>query len=330
MAFETLLGQPTARATLERALSSGRVHHAYRFEGPPGVGKATAALLLARALVCPNDPLGCGSCSSCKRATTLSPEAPHVPGHPDVLFVGRGIYPESVIGKSELTGISVEQVRRIVLARMGYAPHEGKALVVIVHDADELTVAAANGLLKTLEEPPESTHFILLTSRPGQLLDTIRSRTLSVRFGPLPESAVATLLAQRGLPTELAAHARGSMEQARVLTEDGAHTALEAFVAAAEQAIVSRELDAAISFAAERPEHRDELLAFLHHLASSWALRGRAAPSEDGELFATRYAEVERAITEIERNGSPALVLETLITRLRRLPKSHAPALAQQ
>ena len=85
MAFDTILDQAPALQILERALTSGRVHHAYRFEGPNGVGKERLALAFAQALVCTEPgPFACGSCSACHRAVTFSREEPEVPLHPDV------------------------------------------------------------------------------------------------------------------------------------------------------------------------------------------------------------------------------------------------------
>ncbi len=322
MALDQLLGQPAARRTLQRALEKDRVHHAYRFEGPPGVGKTTAAMLLAQALVCENGRRGCGQCSACKRAITLSPDAPEVPQHPDVLFVGRGLYPESVLGKAEATGISVEQIRRIVLGRLGFRPHEGRALVVVIFDADELTHAAESALLKTLEEPPADTYFILMSSRPGKLLDTIRSRTLAVRFAPLPETVVRQLLEREGLSPELAVLAQGSLTRARALGQPETQDSLADFVRGADAAVQAPHSDGALEFAAARPEGRDAVLLHLGHLASSCALEGRAAEPHEAPLWAEHFFEVSRAASEIERNGSAALVLEALILRLRKLPRA--------
>src|SRR5262249_38301472 len=155
-----------------------------------------AAFALAQALVCEKGT-GCGSCSACRRAVTLSADEPRVPQHPDVVLLGKGLY-RGLLSGGEAMGIGVEQVRRIVLTRVGFPPHEGRALVFIVRDAEEITQQAANALLKTLEEPHQRTHFVLLTSRPSRLLDTIRSRCLPVRFAPLPDAVVGTLLERRG------------------------------------------------------------------------------------------------------------------------------------
>lgn len=319
MSFAGLLGQPVARHIFETALQNKTVHHAYRFEGPAGVGKTTAALLLAQALVCPVDPLGCEQCSACGRAVKLSPEAPEVPQHPDVLFVGRGIYPKELIGASEATGISVEQVRRIIMGRVGYPPHEGQALVIIIFDADELTGTAANALLKTLEEPPPNTYFILLTSRPARLLDTIRSRTLAIRFAPLPSTVLEDLLEKEGLPRKLSAVAQGSLQRARLFADPEILQVQEEFAQAAEKAIQAPHPAAALEFAEQRSEGRQELLTSLRFLGTHFAEQGRQGSTSEAALAAHRYSEVERAALEVERNGSPALVLESLILRLRQL-----------
>ena len=105
-------------------------------------------------LVCAGgDPLGCGRCDACRRAVTFSEERPASPIHPDVTIIEKGFYPPETIGRSrpELQEISVDQVRTIVLAHAAYAPHEGRARVFIVRRAEELSVSAANALLKTLE-----------------------------------------------------------------------------------------------------------------------------------------------------------------------------------
>lgn len=316
MGFSSILGQATPLLTLERALADERVHHAYRFEGPDGVGKESTALRLAQALVCPDAPLGCETCSACRRVLHFSETPPQVPAHPDVLVVERGLYPAALIGTSEATGISVDQIRSIVQPRVGMPPHEARHLVIIIRRADELTVAAANALLKTLEEPPRHVHFILLTSRPGRLLDTIRSRTLALRFGPLDHATLGQLFAREGLPEAVLTHCAGSMTRARALAEPEQRGRREEFLGAADEALAAPHPAAAIAFADQRPEGRDELQALLTHLGIEYAERARTS-GQDMALWARRHAEVQRARAEAERNVSPALVLESLMLRLR-------------
>jgi DNA polymerase-3 subunit delta' len=244
-----------------------------------------------------------------------------VPVHPDVVLVERGLYSSSVIGASETTSVSVEQVRRVV-RRSGLGPHEGRALVFIVRNAEELTVQAANALLKTLEEPLPRTHFVLLTSRPSRLLDTVRSRTLAVRFGPLPDSIIARILEKHGLSPKAAALAQGSASLAIELASPENLHKLEDFSQAAFSAIRSDDLVAAVHFAENRPSDRDELTQRLGFFAQDLAGKARGfaetAPVEAGR-FAERHEIVLTAIKEVESNAQPALVLEAMIARLRQL-----------
>jgi DNA polymerase III subunit delta' len=321
--FDTIEAQDPAVETLKRALQSGRVHHAYRFEGPDGVGKEKAAFALAQALVCEAPtPLACGACSACRRAVSFTSEEPHLPLHPDVVLVQRGLYPASVLGSAgEATGISVEQIRRVVLTRAAYRSHEAHALVFIVRDADELTPSAANALLKTLEEPADRTHFVLLTSRPNRLLDTIRSRTMPVRFGPLPDAVVAKILESKGLSPAHAALAQGSASLALELADAEGMGQREQFLENALEAIDAPDLATAIRLADAKTLDRQGLRALLGFFAQSLATQARqllpGAP-ESAERLAFRYDAVLQAIGDLEKNGQPVLVLEAMVTRLRR------------
>ncbi len=276
-------------------------------------------MALAQALVCEvGGPRACGTCSACQRALRISEEEPRVPAHPDVILVQRGLY-RGRISANEATGISIEQVRRIVLERVGYRPHEGRARVFIVRDADELTVSAANALLKTLEEPGPNTYFVLLTSRPNRLLDTIRSRTLPVRFSPLSDELVARLLQEKGLDPRVASVAQGSMAQALELASEDAVKERDDFVASAQAAISARDLAPAIKFA-EAKRERDALRGLLAYFAQSLAIAGRqqvTAKIAEAERSAERHRVVLSAMQDVERNVSPALALEAMISRLR-------------
>jgi DNA polymerase-3 subunit delta' len=321
MPFSDILGQEAALQTLYRALDTGHVHHAYRFEGPDGVGKEMAAFSLAQALVCERAGVrACGECSACLRALKISDEEPRVPAHPDVVLIERGLY-RGRISANEATGISIEQIRRIVLERAGYRPHEGRALVFIVRAAEELTVSAANALLKTLEEPGPSTHFVLLTSRPNRLLDTIRSRTLPVRFSPLSDVLVSTILERKGLDPKVAPLAQGSIALALELASEEAIKEREDFVAGVHAAINARDLAPAVKFAEARRE-RDSLRHLLSYFAQTLALTGRervASAVGEAEQCAQRHTVVLAAMRDVERNVSPALVVESMVYRLRQL-----------
>jgi DNA polymerase-3 subunit delta' len=325
--FGHVRAQATAVDTLTLALRSGRVHHAYRFEGPEGVGKELAAFALARALVCTGgDPLGCGRCSACTRALTLAEGDPPTPKHPDLRLVQRGLYTKEQIGhvREEVAEISVQQVRSIVLAHASFPPHEGRAKVFLVRAADELSTGAANAMLKTLEEPRQGTHFILLTSRPNRLLDTIRSRTLPIRFGPLPDDVVRDVLVAAGVPAErhdLAIElAAGSASAAIELADADRSASRDAFVARVYAALEGRDLGPAVALAEDRERDKRELRADLRALAAALAREAREAITRapaSAARAALRYHEVLRALVDIERNAGEQLLLVSMIARMR-------------
>jgi len=325
--FTQIQGQDAALATLRAALARGRVHHAYRFEGPDGTGKEMAAFALAQALVCSGeDPYGCGKCDACRRAVTFSEDKPHAPLHPDVAIVERAFYPPETIGRSrqEVTEISVDQIRTIVLAHAAYPPHEGRARVFIVRRAEEMSVSAANAILKTLEEPRQGTHFILLTARPDRLLNTIRSRTLPVRFGPLPDAIVRGVLAVRGVPEarqEMAVElAAGSASLALELCDEERSASRDAFVKGVMGAVEARDLGPAVALSEGGEKDKAALKEDLRALAAVLARRARREAERAPKaalMAAKRYDAVAKAVVSLERNASPQLTMIALIQEMR-------------
>lgn len=194
--LDDLVGQERPVATLRRAIETGRLHHGLLFQGPEGVGKATAARALAAELI-----LG-------RRPGPDDPDAARIVGggDPDFLLVGREArknLPEARrINPAEedlSREITIEQVRKLCsLAAM--APRSGRRRVLAIDPADAMNRAAQNALLKTLEEPPGSAVLILVASRPHLLLPTVRSRCFQLRFGPLRSAELAELLERRGVP----------------------------------------------------------------------------------------------------------------------------------
>lgn len=327
MLFDSIVGQPVAVGCLRQALEMGRVHHAMRFEGPDGVGKEMAAMAVAQALVCTSDnPLGCGVCSACERAVTLCDTPPHVPLHPDVILLQRGLYPPEVIGhtRGELKELSVDQVRRVVLERMAFGPHEGKARVFIIRAAEELSVSAANALLKILEEPGKNTYFILLVTRPAKLLSTIRSRTLRIRFAPLQDDLLADILMQHDVSQEQAQSvlglSQGSVSAALTLIDEEASELRDAFVRQATQALASPDAGEVLAFAEKHGQNKALVRPHLEALAVYFADCARSAAVQQhpgASTLAQRFQYVLEAIRQLDANASATLLLESLMLRLR-------------
>lgn len=190
MSLQSVKGQDQAIAALTAALGRGHVHHAWLFQGPEGVGKELAAIGLAQALICPEQPnVGCGVCPSCRRVDKRN--------HPDVTvvmpedeLVKRGLAGRSDFDHTPSRDIRIEQVRQLQ-ERLAFRALEAKAKVAVLVSAHAMNPPAQNALLKTLEEPPKGTVLVLVSSAPDKLLPTIRSRCAKATFGPLPVAFLA-------------------------------------------------------------------------------------------------------------------------------------------
>ncbi len=191
--FSELTGNTRVKDALKRMITSGRLPGALLFAGEEGVGKKRFALEVARALNCrtPSDGEACGVCSACVRIAKLNyPEREDADewtqiiwtDHPDVGLV---VAPKRVL--------RVEQMRQIE-KEANFRPFEGKARMFLIDEADKLNDASANALLKVLEEPPRTSHLILITARPAMLLPTILSRCQMIRFAPLTPNEIESHL----------------------------------------------------------------------------------------------------------------------------------------
>ncbi|MGH7334362.1 MAG: DNA polymerase III subunit gamma/tau [Candidatus Rokuibacteriota bacterium] len=184
--FEAVVGQDAITRTLKNALVSGRIAHAYLFAGPRGIGKTTTARLLARALLClaRTGAEPCGSCSACRDVSV------------DVI---------------EIDGASnrgIEEIRTL-RENVKYAPSRGRYKVYIIDEVHQLTEAAFNALLKTLEEPPPHVVFVLATTDPRDIPATVLSRVQRFDFRPIaPDMLTQTLeriLTEEQIPFDPAA-----------------------------------------------------------------------------------------------------------------------------
>lgn len=255
MRLKDIYGQAMAKEQLRRSLARQQVSHAYLFAGPPGVGKKTAALAWAQALNClaPVDDDACDACLTCLRIRNRN--------YPDVFWIEAG-------GES----VKIEQVREI-RQRALHPPYEGRYLVIILPQAENLTLEAANALLKLLEEPAPRTVFVLVSDRPQSLLPTVRSRCQAVNFYPLPRSQVASFLRDRGVAAQeaewLASLAGGSLARALALLAEGTgrQRLLELWSAIWQRPRLVR-LDLAAELAAQEGE--TVLGAFLDWLRDAW------------------------------------------------------------
>ena len=323
--LDEVRAQHTALDTLRRSLASGRLHHALLFDGPSGVGKTLTAFGFAQALVCerrsPDKTDACGACSACGRAVPRGEK--HLSVHPDVIVIARGAYEPAAIGRrtQESQDISIDQIRTLVLARAAFPPHEGRARVYVIRDADELSTPAANALLKTLEEPTRGTYFILVTAKSGTLLSTIRSRAQRIRFGFLPDDVVAHVATSKGIDAELATRlaplAGGTVDALLRLADATTAAGLETFVARALEAIDAQHVGPALELAAEAKQAKGAIEGNLEALAARFAYEGRRL-GPGAMQAAARHQLASKAISDLARNASAQLTVEAMLLKMRR------------
>ena len=207
--FESMVGQKHIVSTLQNALTDGRMAHAYLFTGPRGTGKTTTARLLAKALMCEAGGGAAtahpdGTCEQCQE-------------------IARGTHPD-VYELDAASRTGVDNVRDEIINRVAFAPTQGRYKVYVIDEVHMLTTAAFNALLKTLEEPPAHVVFVLCTTDPQKIPETVLSRCQRLEFHRISDADIAERLefvcASEGFEYDsealalVARHARGGLRDA--------------------------------------------------------------------------------------------------------------------
>ena len=342
MPFRDILGHEHVLGLLSQAAERGTLPQSLIFAGPAGVGKHMAAVALAQLLNC-QSPIqatdvgrvfrpgadACGKCPPCKRIARRV--------HPDVLFVEPG----------DTGNIKIEQLREVIDAA-GYRPFEGRRRVVIIDQAEQMMATGQDAILKTLEEPPAASVFILVTSFPATLLPTVRSRCQRLRFGRLAPGDVAAVLKASHDYSDADAHARASLSDGSIgrALEEGSESFVDARTAAFEllqRAAMSSAPAARIQGAMNLPgagrgkADRDALGQALQALSSILRDLGALQSSADERSLAntdlksklhallrsydrdrvlSAFAAVDRALDALGRNASPKIVADWLALQL--------------
>ena len=339
MPFREISGHRRLVTLLSRAIAQETMPQSLLFAGPRGVGKRRTAVAVAQTINCqatletpslPRD--ACGECASCRR-------------------IGRGVHPDVLIVEpGDLGSIKIEQVRDVV-DRAGYRPFEGRRRAVIIDEADALVDAAQNALLKTLEEPPQASIFILVSAMPDALLPTVLSRCQRLRFGELSPAEITDALMRVHDYDEAAARAAavdadGSIGRALSALSEDVTEAREMAHRVLEQAVRQADPGRRIDLAREvtpagggktTGAERERLAACLRALASLLrdiglvGAQGEAAVlanadlapqlralarSYDSDRTVRAYASVDEALVALERNVSPKIVADWLVLQL--------------
>ena len=273
--FEDVVGQEHIERTIKNAIATDKVSHAYLFTGPRGTGKTTTARLLAKALLCEKGPTAepDGTCDQCMQIAEGS--------HPDVYE----------LDAASRTG--VENVREEIIGRVNYAPTRGRYKVYIIDEVHMLSTAAFNALLKTLEEPPGHVVFIMCTTDPHKVLETIQSRCQRFDFRRISNEEIVSRLGaicmEEGIEFEgdalelVAQRAEGGMRDALTsleqlitfgegkVTREAAERMLGALdstdLAEIVRFIGARDVAACFRWTADYMETGADLAQFVHDLA---------------------------------------------------------------
>jgi DNA polymerase-3 subunit delta' len=337
MPLRDVIGHTRLVGLLARAVARDTLPPALLLAGPAGVGKRRVAVAVASAINCLDPVTGgalerdaCGKCAACTR-------------------IERGVHPDVVLLEPGDTGtIKIEAVRDVI-DRAGFRPFEGRRRVVVIDEADALVSQAQNALLKTLEEPPSASSFMLVSSLPDALLATVRSRCPRLRFGPLPVADVAAALVrdhgfEAGEARAAADAANGSIGGALAAQGADLVEARDAAAALLRQMArggdTARRLDSAKGLAPQKgssASDRDQLGACLRALSSLLRDLGVLAArvdtgalanadmageletmsrSYDADRSLRAYAAVDHALAALERNASPKIVADWLVLEL--------------
>jgi len=336
MPFARVAGHQRLLALLARAIARGTLPPSLLFAGASGIGKRRVAVAVAQALNClaPQTSAlfeidACGECASCRR-------------------IVRGVHGDVIVLEPGDTGtIKIDPVRDVI-DRANYRPFEGRRRVVIVNEADALVDAAQNALLKTLEEPPQASVFVLVSSMPDVLLPTVRSRCRPLRFGDLTPAEIAAALVRDHEYSEAdaraaAADAGGSigraLEASAVDLSEARAAAQRLLQHAARAADPVRRLDAVrgLTGKATGAAERDQLAVCLRLLASLLRdlglLANRADPASlanadlqddlarltgvfGSERSMRAFSAVDKALAALDRNVNPKVVADWLVLQL--------------
>jgi DNA polymerase-3 subunit delta' len=320
MRFAEIYGHEKPIAILKSAMAKDRIAHAYLFYGMDGIGKKTTASVFARALNCRGVDPPCDACASCRKAEHKN--------HPNIITV-----------QAEGPFIKIGAVKEIQ-ARMSFRPAEGRR-IFILQEADRMNAAAANALLKTLEEPSADNILLLTTARSHALPMTILSRCQHLRFSPLPPTEVARFLREKeGLETAaaeiLAASSGGSIGRAVEMNREDflvlRNAILELLAEDNPEDLLKR-----LAFAGRFGTEREEILERLRILRNGYRdglvlretgakerlmFRDRAGVIEtvagrlSGSDLIGNIAAVDAAMSAIAQNANKSLTLEAMLIKL--------------
>lgn len=293
LSFSSMIGQEAVKEHLQKSLQSAKISHAYIFYGEKGSGKKSLAELFARTLQCgqgKTEP--CNQCISCKQALHYN--------HPDIIYVQH----------EKPAIISVDEIRKQVNNSIGIKPYSSDHKVYIIDEAEKMNVQAQNALLKTLEEPPSYAVIILLTSNLEALLQTIRSRCVTLTMKPISDVQIQRyLMKEEKLPDYKAgicvAFARGNVGRAKELATSTEFEELKDETLQLLQQLPDKSLSEVVAFAKTKADKNANTEAFLE-LLQMWyrdVLLYKATGNAKQLIFGEELSHIKKMALKITYEG---------------------------
>ncbi|MCD8015971.1 MAG: DNA polymerase III subunit [Lachnospiraceae bacterium] len=334
--FDEILGHKKEVAHLEQAIRSGKVSHAYLFNGEKGTGKNKLAKAFAQTLQCErvhipsNDtevmsgdsdfghPDGtdmhsaeaitpCGECHSCRQAMSGN--------HPDIIYLQH----------EKPASIGVKDVRDQLVGDAQIRPYNGKYKIYIINDAEKMTVQAQNAILKTIEEPPEYVIVLLLTANDRMLLDTIRSRCVTLNLKPVPDEVVKEYLMKEIQVPDYqadicAAFAQGNIGKAVRLASSEDFNAIKGSAMRLVRSVGTMEISAIIDYVKEVQEYKVSIGDYLDLLALWYRdmVYYKATKDVEGVIFKDELRTIRETVQTCSYEGVDVVMkaIETAKARL--------------
>lgn len=344
--FEDILGHKKEVAHLERAIRSGKVSHAYIFSGEKGTGKNMLAKAFAQTLQCeqvyerfaplrqgalresalsadeqqhqptaqdrqdipaPGDVTPCGKCHSCIQAANGN--------HPDIIFLQH----------EKPATITVGDVREQLVGDAQIRPYNGRYKIYIISDAEKMNAQAQNAILKTIEEPPDYVIILLLTANENALLDTIRSRCVTLSLKPVPDEVVKEyLMEQIQIPDYqadiCAAFAQGNIGKAVRLASSDDFNAIKNSAMKLVRNAGEMEISAIVDYVKEVQEYKISIGDYLDILALWYRdmVYYKATKDIDGLVFKDELRTIRETVRRCSYEGAEEVMkaIETAKTRL--------------
>ncbi|MCD7761590.1 MAG: DNA polymerase III subunit delta' [Lachnospiraceae bacterium] len=317
--FEDILGHKKEVSHLEQAIRSGKVSHAYIFNGEKGTGKNMLAKAFAQTLQCeqiqiPSGPqeeikkiVPCGECHSCKQAASGN--------HPDIIFLQH----------EKPASIGVDDVRDQLVGDAQIRPYNGRYKIYIISDAEKMTAQAQNAILKTIEEPPDYVIVLLLTANDRALLDTIRSRCVTLNLKPVPDDVVKEyLMEQIQIPDYqadiCAAFAQGNIGKAVRLASSEDFNAIKNSAMKLIRNAGDMEISAIIDYVKEVQDYRISIQDYLDILALWYRdmVYYKATKDIEGIVFKDELRTIRETVQRCSYEGA-AEVMKAIETAKMRL-----------